>query len=1014
MAHLSISLLGTFHVTLAGEPLVTFGYDKVRALLAYLVMEADKPHSRESLAALLWPDEPPKAARHSLSQALLKLRQTLREKEGDGGFLHVTRETICFNPDSDYDLDVMAFIADLDDCEAHLHTDPETCRFCTSRMEDAVARYRGEFLRDLSLEDSVMFEEWAIVHRERLHRRVLTVLYHLTRCYIYRGEYAQAQRHALQQVELEPYREEAHRQLMNILARSGQRSAALAQYETCRRILAEALGVKPDRETQALYRRIRSAGEARPHNLPAALTPLIGRERELARITRWLASSDCRLLTLVGLGGIGKTRLALEAAREHIGIYLHGVFFVPLTALESASTLPSHIVKSLGLTPAGDPKAQFLDYLRDKDLLLVLDNFEHLLDGVPLLVEILESAPYVHLLVTSRERLNLRAEQVLHVDGLPYPPTEAGDDLEAYDAVRLFVGNARRVQSRFALSEANRSHVARICRLVDGAPLALELVAAWSGIHTPAQIAQEIGSNLDFAMTTMRDVPARHRSLRAVFEHTWALLTPDEQRALTRLSVFRDGFDARAARKVAGATARILAALVDKSLLHRDATGRYDMHALVTQYAAERLAATPVEREAAEAAHGRYYTAFLREREAALRGRVQQAAWDEISAEMDNVRAAWAWAASQRQFEIIDQTLVSLSTFCWGRSWLQEGVDALTQATQALAASGPEHETLQARVQCHQAEFHGWLGEYQKAASLLEAGLPVLRAKGALEHLAYALNVQGVLAYWQGEYAVARSAYQESLAMYRDLGDAHGMAQSLNALANVTCDETGNYEQARALYAESLKFARQIGDAYGIARALINQGMLAQELGDHQEARRLYGESLRLYRQIGYRHGVGAALNALASIANISGEHETAQSLLQESLELNREMGNRRAVADTLKHLGGTLSKTGHLDKARQALAESLEICLDIHAPHLALDVLLYAATLYRAQGRLEEALELLSLVAHYPGVGRELETRARSLLDEWRSDLPAETVRSCLARGKKKTLESALEELRA
>src|SRR6266545_4062733 len=397
-------------------------------------------------------------------------------------------------------------------------------------------------------------------------------------------------------------REASHRQLMRLLAFSGQRSAALAQYATCRRVLDEELGVAPEEETTALYARIQrgadvaSPSAARPSDNLAAhtpLTPLIGREGELAQLAERLEDRNCRLLTLIGPGGIGKTRLALQIASGLRGSFRDGVYFVPLAALNAADMLVPAIASALGFALHGlaDPKAQLLAYLRTKDMLLVLDNFEQVLDGADVLSDLIQAAPGVVVLATSREPLHLRVEWLMDLDGLPVPQDVEASSVERSSAVQLFVQTARRMQADFALSPATSPSVVRICQLVAGTPLAIELAAAWVRSQSCVEIARALEQSLEQLATTMRDVPARHRSMRAVFEHSWRLLSDAEQGVLRRLAVFRGGMEADAAEQVAGATSSLLAALVDKSLLRRNGAGRYDLHELVRQYAGEQLEA---------------------------------------------------------------------------------------------------------------------------------------------------------------------------------------------------------------------------------------------------------------------------------------------------------------------------------------------------------------------------------------------------------------------------------------
>src|SRR5262245_47931098 len=334
MARISVSLLGAFRVSRDGAALTSFEYDKVRALLAYLAVEAEHPQRRETLVGLFWPESADTAARRNLSQALFNLRQAIGDQTATPPYLHISREAIQFNTASDHALDVATFSALLDACVGHQHQRIDTCAPCAQRLQQAVALYRGPFLEHFFLADSAAFEEWTLLRREALHRRALEALRQLAHYYEQRHEYGEAGRYAIRQLELDPWREEAHRQLMRMLALSGERSAALAQYESCRRTLAAELGVEPSAETTQLYHEIQRnelktdpvAVEPAPvTNLPPSLTPLIGRAPEVTQLARVLADPTCRLITLVGPGGIGKTRLALQVAANHHQAFMHGV-----------------------------------------------------------------------------------------------------------------------------------------------------------------------------------------------------------------------------------------------------------------------------------------------------------------------------------------------------------------------------------------------------------------------------------------------------------------------------------------------------------------------------------------------------------------------------------------------------------------------------------------------------------------------------------------------------------------
>ncbi|MDX1689334.1 MAG: BTAD domain-containing putative transcriptional regulator, partial [Candidatus Promineifilaceae bacterium] len=525
MDSFKLSLLGSFQVTLDGEVVTAFRSDKVRALLAYLAVEANRPHRRDMLATLLWGKSDEESARASLRVSLSNLRKALRPlTKGETGDppLHITRQTAQFNDqDPAVWVDVAAFTAHIKATETHPHQDLTHCLVCMRRLAQAVALYRGEFLAGLAMAGSPGFDEWRTVQQERYHQHVLAALDTLTAHHLASGDDEQAQAYARRQLTLTPWREEAHRQLMRALARRGQRAAALAQYQECRRTLADELGVTPTPETRALYEAIESGAIAEgawqrteeepasspPHNLPPQTTPFIGREEELRQLHRRLLDGAYPLVTLAGAGGVGKTRLALAAAEQIVRYFPDGVWFVPLagvTETDTAESLPdaiaSAIAAALDFTFTGQraPTAQLLDYLREKTLLLLLDNFEHLLAAADFILEIVNTAPGVTLLVTTRERLNFQAEYVMRVEGLPVPASAEEEGAAQFSSVRLFVERAERTPAGFTLTGAELPHIIQVCRFVAGLPLGIELAASWIPDHTCAEIVQAMQESVDF------------------------------------------------------------------------------------------------------------------------------------------------------------------------------------------------------------------------------------------------------------------------------------------------------------------------------------------------------------------------------------------------------------------------------------------------------------------------------------------------------------------------------------
>lgn len=1016
---LSIHLLGPFHVTLDGEPVTDFESNKVRALLAYLALEADRPHSRDALIGLLWPDQAERSARRSLSQALFNLRQAIRDEEAVPPFLCVSRETIQFNVHSDYWLDVDAFARHVAAAQGHSHPRLETCELCLGQLEQAEALYRDEFLAGFFVDDSVSFSDWAALWRERLHRQVLDALYQLTEHYERQRGYTRALHYARRQVELETWREEAHQQMMRLLVRSGQRSAALQQYELCRRNLADELDVEPSPETQRLYRRIRSATALGAHNMPPHFTPFVGREAELRDLAGRLADPACRLLTLLGPGGIGKTRLAIQAAQESLDIFLHGVYFVPLASVDSAGLLVSAVAIALGsqfqFRGAREPLAQLLDYVREKELLLVMDSFEHLIPGAELLATLVQSAPDVKILVTSRERLNLQAEWIFDVEGLTYPHAELTGLVKDYGAVQLFLQNAKRIREDFALSQETQPHVARICQLVEGMPLGIELASAWVRVLSCEQIANDIQRNMDFLVTPLRDVPERHRSMRAIFDHSCRLLSDEERDVFYRLSVFRGEFRSEAAKDVAGASPPVLVTLVDKSLLRRSLTGQYAMHELLRQYAREKLGEISGAGERTRDLHSAYYADFLHERGKRLKVAQQKGALEAIGLEIDDVRAAWEWALERGVIESIGEFLDGLYDFYCVRGWFQEGEEAFGRAAAKLrSVSTPgntcakEQAVILSKLLARQGRFSFHRGHYEKSRELCQTSLSTSRRLGDRENEAFSLINLGFVSYVFGEYAEAKKFSQESLAIFRDLGDQSGVALCLNSLGNVA-RSAEEHAEARQLYQECLAIRREVGDVYGTATTLNNLGNIAEALGEYAEARKLYQEGLSICQNIGYQLGIAASLTNLGYVAWKCGEYAEAKRLHGESLDLKMELGDSRSILVSLINIGEATCSLGEYQESKKHLGKALKMATETRLAPLAVEVLIGIASLLAKSGKKDNAVELCAFILHYPASRKELQDRAADLLTELASRLPPEILVAARAQALAWTLEEVL-----
>jgi predicted ATPase/DNA-binding CsgD family transcriptional regulator len=631
------------------------------------------------------------------------------------------------------------------------------------------------------------------------------------------------------------------------------------------------------------------------HNLPIQVTPFVGRKKDLEEVASLIADPAVRLVNILGPGGVGKTRLAIEAARTQSDAFADGVYFVALAALNDPNLIATPIAKAVNFSfYAQDQRKiepqneQLMAYLRDKQMMLVLDNLEHLSEGFPLIADILQLASDIKILTTSRERLSLRGETVYAVDNMLVPEKiseEAAVIVETNDALQLFVKCAERAQPRFDLSSDNLNDVITICQLVDGLPLGIELAAAWVGLLTPEEIAAEIKINLDFLSSNMQDMPDRQQSIRSVFESSWNRLTEIEQSAFQQLSVFRGGFTRQAAESIAGATLHILMALVNKSLVKPDYTGRYHIHELLRQHGSEKLLEAG-ETERTRDQHLAFFLKLAQESEPYLWGSEQVKWLNQLEIEQDNLRVALEWGrTAQGKAETGLLLAGSLENYWSSRCYFDEGREHIS-----TALSRPE-----------------------------SFGRTAARAK--------ALHAAGHLAYLQSDYPATLTLLEESLSIYKDLGltGRRGLAGALITLGDMKT-EVGDYATASSLMNEALGIMRELKDVRGISRALWQLGQCAVRPGDYEQAVEYYEMALPLLRQIGDRSHTAIALSGLAEVAVRQGDFKRASELEEESLALRHEISETWGIAISLANFAWIALRQDDLQRAVVLLAESITL----------------------------------------------------------------------------------------
>lgn len=964
---LTITLLGAPTLTCAEEPLPNALRGKALALFCYLAA-TERTQSRDILADLLWSEFNNQQARNNLRYTLRDVRQVV------GDHLLVTTQTIGFNRQAPYWLDV----------EVLRTTLTAKTPFNFQEVQQALALFKGEFLAGFAVRNAPVFEEWMQQQRAETHLLVVQGLYRLAEYELSQMALSTGLDATRRLLQLEPYHEAGHRLQMRLLMQSGLLHLALEQYQHLHRLLNDTFQVEPEAETQQLYEQIRAGkplGHVAEqisvpplvtqnlpaenvllpqHNLPGELTPFIGRTEEIATIRSTLLAHHQRLITLVGEGGIGKTRLALAVAYQVQDQFPDGIWFVPLTGLAPTADLTDRLAGAIGaamqFTFSGQSALaeQLFRYLHAKQSLLLLDSFEHLLEGADFILELLRHTSDLKILVTSRHILNFQAEYTWRVDGLSVPPSEAGEPLAPelllrYESIALFVERARRVVRGFSLTENNQKEVMRICQFVQGLPLGAELAAALTRHYTCKEIIEALNQNYTVLATAQRDMQPRHRSIQATLAYSWSFLDEQQARIAAQCSIFRGGFTVDAAEQIMGATRALLTVLEDHSLLRtvkRNTGGsRYEMHELVRQYAAEQLQATPCLSQQAHERFCAYYTAFIEARVEALVA--DQQAQTEMHSELNNLRQAWQWSIASGDINALAQSSDGLFRFYYLQGMYQEGESAAQAAVTALrgllAAAAVEPAIAQApsaartliereliRDLLTQARFCEKLARLDQAEQLTIEGVQRAQALGVPE-----LEVRGYL----GLAAIAQIRL-DNTAM-RTLGEK--MIALVNAsqiperertrmksyglkYIGISHVHSGAYEQAMVAFQAGLQLAQQIADRELETMLVNNLGVVHNMAGNFTEALRCFQQTVALSQSLGERNAAGLALINLAETYHALGEWEEAKAQIGQALALYHEMGYQLYEAKAWARLGRIAHAAGNAAMARAYLEHALQM----------------------------------------------------------------------------------------
>lgn len=974
--------------TLGGLELkgATFQRPKALLLLCYLSLEG--PKERLFLAELFWPDT--KHPRTDLAMTLSRLRK------GAPGVVASDDIRVW----SQVDTDARKLFN-------HLERGEE---------ENATTLYQGSFLAGAKLPNlSVELEEWVYSTREFLAGQVQGALLRLAEEKAKQEQFRAAAKGAdaaYQVASADPEPETLGR--LHTLMLAGN-----SLYTDLVRRAAEGFELPLCHSRNEARARLRETlGIAKisvPHNLPTRETSFIGRDLELVRIAKLI--NEHRLVTLVGPGGVGKSRLAIQVAYEYLKNehFKDGITFVAMDALTSPTAIPASIAGAMNikLQGADEPLIQIIRRLAQKHCLLVLDNFEHLIEGADLVSKLLESCSNLNILITSRQRLNLAEEWPFEVGGLAYPTDLAVslEEAKQFDAIKLFNLRASRVRPPFSLNDVNLAYVIELCQLVEGVPLALELAAVWARALSCEAILKELRQNLDFLTTSAPTMPDKYRSIRASFEHSWQLLSPTEQGVLSKLSVFRGGFRREAAAEVAGATLPDLVRLVDKSLLRMSLDGRYDRHSLLYQYTQEKLSEHSEDQTEVQEKHGQYFSHFLVKHGEAIWTATGKEALAAIGEELDNILTMWRWARAALKITLLKDTALHLMWFYDHRGRYQESIELYAETTKGLQEADPKHHAALGALLVAQAWWYVRLGQHERARELAERGLKLVRPLGEPSLVMIGLASLGGVAFYKGLYDQATQYKTEALALARTAQDPAKIAFHATVLGNLEAAK-GNFANAKQYYQEALELSRGEGNLFQLVAVLSNLAFFTVHTGKPQEAFALAQEGLELARDLGLKQEVPYLLSSLAEAAFKLGSYGEAQEFAQEAIRISKEMGNPEFWIYGLIVLGKVATALGEDIQAQAFFKESFDLALAItRAPEL-LETLLHVAALQAKQGQLKQACEWLELIVNHSASWGHTRQEATTLLKTLQTQLAPEVLEKTRERGKALKLNEVVKEI--
>ncbi|MBK8135645.1 MAG: tetratricopeptide repeat protein [Chloroflexi bacterium] len=927
---LRIETLGGLRVTINGAPIPGFISRKVDALLVYLACTR-REHPRETLGELLWDDLSQERTMGNLRTALSDLQKHLAP------YLNISRYSAGVTLDAPIWVDSIVLNKALDQADRVLQLNESLNAAAADGLSEALALVGGDFLRGFSIKSARGFEGWYLLEAERLRGRVIEAYGRLAEYALKKRLYKQGLDYATRTLKIDPLWEPAHRSVMKLLALSGQRSQAIAQYETCCKLLEEELALEPEDDTLALYEQI-IAGELAPQaETPSAVaptftlpdTPFVPRPSLQARIDGLLNRPDCRLIALVGPGGSGKTRLAIDAAARHAANFPDGIAFVPLERATETEEAIAAIVSALQIgTRDHSLERRLIEHLYGREILLVLDTVEQV-KGISAFIErLLIVARSLRILVTSQERLNIKTEYAVSISGMDVPAADAAN-AESYPSIALFSQHAERITGDFDMT-AHLPDVIALCAFVSGNPLAIELAAAWSRLMTPAQILSEIRRSGDFLTSTAQDAPDRHRSMRAVFDWTWARFSAADRELASKMAVFSGDFSPEAATAIAGASAVTLTALADRSLVMVSG-GRCRVHGLLRGFLVEKL---EMDAEAASKAHSTHAVFFAMWASKLIPSLIKHTDNDSVALvirEADNLSSAWRYAVASRNADWLEPLAEVYFYFHRAMNRYAEGAALMQEALEAL---GEAKQRVFARISTFSGVLQMSLAHYEQAMVALRAGIAELTVNDDANLLRIAHDAMGATAYATGDYDAARAGFEAALEVARMIDDRRAAANSLFRLGDIQAVH-GDYAGAQGLLEDGLSLGDDAASPHDRVRYLNLLADVACKVGDYEAAHQYAEEALSAATVIGSRVQRGVALATLGRADYGRGLYKESRDFLRRSVAQAEEIENRWGKAFGQAYLARTCWHLNELAAARFHLEQAQAVAQDIQSAWL-------------------------------------------------------------------------------